>query len=113
MEGNNRAEELKKLCENIDEASKAITGQLIDEIAFLEIQLRELRKYPFISVNPNNPAQQKPTPAAKQYKELLQQYNNCIKIMLSITGKDGGETTSPLREYLNRLKKGIAGNADN
>lgn len=113
MEGNNRAAELRKLCEGIDGASKAITEQLIDEIVFLESQLRELRQYPFIAINPKNPAQQKPTPAAKQYKELLQQYNNCIKIMLHITGKESEEGTSPLREYLKNMRKGRASNADN
>lgn len=108
-----RAGELKKLCSELDEAAKAATAQLIDEIVFLEMQLRELRKYPFISVNPKNPAQQKPTPASKQYKELLQQYNNCIKIFISVTNKESGGETSPLREYLNRLHKGGVSNANN
>lgn len=106
MEGNNRAAKLRKLCEGIDGASKAITEQLIDEIAFIESQLRELRQYPFIAINPKNPAQQKPTPAAKQYKEFLQQYNNCIKILLGVVGKESGGETSPLREYLNKLRNG-------
>lgn len=102
-----RTAELKKLCAGLDDAAKTTTAQLIDEIVFLEGRLTELRKYPFISVNPKNPAQQKPTAAAKQYKEFLQQYNNCIKIMLSVLGKSETEETSPLREYLNRLKGGI------
>lgn len=101
-----RAEELKKLCADLDDAAKTATAQLIDEIVFLEERLRELRKYPFIAVNPKNPAQQKPTPAAKQYKEFLQQYNNCIKILLGVVGKESGGDTSPLREYLNRLRNG-------
>ena len=53
-------------------------SQLIDEIIFIEEQLIVLRKLPFIKINPNNPIQQKPTPAFKQYKELLQQYNNSL-----------------------------------
>lgn len=101
-----RADELKKLCADLDDAAKAATAQLIDEIVFLEERLRELRQFPFIAVNPKNPAQQKPTPASKQYKEFLQQYNNCIKILLSVVGKESGSETSPLREYLNRLKNG-------
>ena len=101
-----RAEELKKVCSKLDNNAKATTVQLIDEIVFLEERLQELRKYPFISINPKTPAQQKPTPASKQYKELLQQYNNCIKILLSAVGKEGENETSPLREYLNSLKGG-------
>lgn len=99
-----RKAELKKLCEGLDGAAKTTTAQLIDEIVFIEAQLVELRKYPFISVNPKNPAQQKPTAAAKQYKELLQQYNNCIKILLGVLGKIDTAEISPLREYLQRMR---------
>lgn len=102
-----RKAELQKLCAGLDDAAKTTTVQLIDEIVFIEERLVELRKYPFISVNPKNPTQQKPTAAAKQYKELLQQYNNCIKILLGVLGKSETEETSPLREYLNRLKGGV------
>lgn len=103
----NRAAELKKLCSGLDDAAKITTAPLIDDIVFLEERLTELKQYPFISINPKNPAQQKPTAAAKQYKELLQQYNNCLKILLGVLGKSETEETSPLREYLNRLKGGV------
>lgn len=76
--------------------------QLIDEIVFLEQRMQELKKYPFISVNPKNPSQQKPTAASKQYKEFLQQYNNSMRLLLHITGDIGGdgEEESPLRVWL-------------
>jgi len=77
----------------------------VQEIVFLEQQLTELKKYPFISVNPKNPAQQKPTPAAKQYKEMLQQYNNSIKIMIRTLERNKGTETSPLREYLEKMRR--------
>jgi len=102
----NRADELRKLCEDLDEASKVATEQLIDEIAFLEDQLKELRRYPFLAVNPKNPQQQRSTPAAKQYKEMLQQYSGCVKILISVIDNKGGKETSPLREYLNAMKTG-------
>ena len=60
--------------------------QLIDEIVFIERQLIEIKKLPFINVNPKNPMQQKATPAAKLYKELLQQYNNSLKLLLKVSG---------------------------
>lgn len=101
-----RAAELKKLCVGLDDAAKTTTAQIIDEIIFLENQLTELKKYPFITINPKNPSQQRPTAAAKQYKEFLQQYANCVKILLSVLGKSDSEETSPLREYLNKLKGG-------
>lgn len=99
-----RANELRKLCSTLDDAAKATTDILIDDIVFIEGQLVELRKYPFIKVNPKDPSQQRATPAAKQYKELLQQYNNCIKILLGVLGKVENAETSPLREYLQKLR---------
>lgn len=99
-----RETELNRLCAELDDAVKTTTAPLIGEIVFLESRLAELKKYPFIMVNPKNPAQQKPTAAAKQYKEFLQQYNNCIKILLGVLGKIESAETSPLREYLNRMR---------
>ena len=66
-------------------------SQLVDEIVFIEGRLEELRKLPFIAVNPKNPAQQKATPASKQYKELLQQYNNSLRLLYHLSGDLGGE----------------------
>ena len=59
-------------------------AQLIDEVIFLEEQLVELKKLPFIMVNKSRPTIQKTTPAARQYKELLQQYNNCLRTLFRI-----------------------------
>ena len=77
-------------------------SQLVDEIIFIEGRLEELRKLPFIAVNPKNPAQQKATPASKQYKELLQQYNNSLRLLYHLSGDLGGEQEeeSPLRAWL-------------
>lgn len=99
-----RCEELAKLCESLDESTQKIVGRVIHEIAFLEDQLENLRQLPFIEVNPKNPSQQRATPAAKQYKEFLQQYNNSVKIILSALGKIETTETSPLREYLQRMR---------
>ena len=104
MDLSKRKEELEKICISLDETAKKATSQLIDHIVFLEKQLETLKTYPFIEINPNNPMQQRPTPAAKQYKELLQQYNGCIKLLLSAAQKNDGEETSPLREYLKKIK---------
>lgn len=74
--------------------------ELVPKMLFLEKRLEELEKLPFIKVNPNNPAQQKTTPAAKQYKELLQQYTNCIKILSRSGNVDDSEDESPLRKWV-------------
>ena len=101
-----RKEELLKLFDQIED-TKDIILPMIDDVVFLEQQLDQLRKLPFMKVNPQNPAQQKATPAAKQYKELLQQYNNCIKILTGILRKDAPEEDSPLRAFLNARKKAL------
>lgn len=82
-----------------------IIRPMIDDVVFLEDQLKELKKLPFIRVNPDNPAEQKPTAAAKQYKEFLQQYNNCIKILISVLNKNEVVEDSPLRQFLKEKLK--------
>ena len=76
--------------------------ELASKMLFLEKRLEELEKLPFIKVNPNNPEQQKTTPAAKQYKELLQQYTNCIKILSRAGNTDDSEDESPLRKWVRK-----------
>lgn len=98
-----RKEELLAL---IPEDSLSLVSETVDEIIFLEGKLTELRKLPFIKVNPKNTAQQKNTPAAKMYKEFLQQYINCIKMLEYVIYKDKRlegeeEEESPLRKWFN------------
>ena len=97
---NRKDEFLSLLKGKADDELKA--RQIIDALVFLEEQMVELKKYPFIAVNPKNPSQQKPTAASKQYKEFLQQYNNSMRLLLHITGDIGGdgEEESPLRAWL-------------
>ena len=76
--------------------------QLVDEIVFLEDQLKWLKSLPFIKVDEGNPMRQKATPAARQYKEFLQQYNNSLRLLFRLSGDLGGDTEeeSPLRKWL-------------
>lgn len=99
-----RKQELLKIFDEVDDA-KGIIQPLIDDVVFLEEQLSGLRQLPFIRVNPQDPSQQKLTPAAKQYKELLQQYNNCVKILTGILRKDAAEEESPLRAFVMARKE--------
>lgn len=93
----NRAQEL--ISGSTDEKTK----QLLEELIFLEDQLRELKQKPFLKINPKDPTQQKATPAAKLYKELLQQYNNSFKLLLKAQGGlEDQEEESPLRTWIKR-----------
>lgn len=100
-----RMNEINEIFKNADESIKRVLKTTMDEVVFVEEQLKELKKYPFFVVNPKDASQQRQTAAAKQYKELLQQYNNCIKILLSALIKSEVKEDSPLREYLNSLIK--------
>ena len=101
-----RKEELIQIICKTDAANRIKAEQLIDEIIFIEEQLIELKKLPFISVDPKNKARQKATPASRQYKDLLQQYNNSLKLLLKMSGEYGEtEETSPLRQWAKQRKE--------
>ena len=91
-----RKEELLKLLNN-----DITYAPLITEMVYLEEQLDELRELPKIKVHPTDKTKQKTTPAAKLYKEYLQQYTNIVRILMKATGVDESEEESPLRKWMN------------
>lgn len=74
---------------------------LIHHVVTLEERLEELAKLPFVKVHPADPTRQKVLPAGKQYKELLQQYINGLKVLQRRAGGDALDDESPLRRWLN------------
>jgi hypothetical protein len=100
-----RKEELLSIVCKTDESNRIKAEQLIDEVIFIEEQLIELKKLPFVLVDKKNNARQKATAASRQYKQLLQQYNNTLKLLLKMAGEFGEtEETSPLREWAKKRK---------
>lgn len=102
-----RTDELHKIFEGVDEGKRAIVNNLIDEAVYLENQLTELKKYPFIKFHPQNPNLQKITAAGKQYREFLQTYTNIIDKLCRVYSNEETEESSPLREYFERIKNGL------
>lgn len=97
----NRKEELLKTIEN-----DVALIPLVTEMVYLEDQLDELRELPKIKVHPEDKTKQKTTPAAKLYKEYLQQYTNIVRILMKATGADEADEDSPLRRWMNeRINK--------
>lgn len=92
-----RREELMKLVNN---SNASTVTPLIEKMLFLENQLENLEKLPMIKVHPQNPEMQKTTPAAKLYKEFLQQYTNIVKVVSHVTGDENKEDDSPLRKWV-------------
>lgn len=101
-----RRDQLKKVFNNIDANVRSVIDPMIDHVVFLENKLDGLKELPFIQVHPTNPALQKPTPAAKMYKELLQQYNNCVKILCSAIRKTDTDDYDPVAEFMEKMKCG-------
>ena len=92
-----RKEELLKL---VNDSNESTIVPLIDKMLFLENQLENLEKLPMIKVHPTNPEIQKATPAAKLYKEFLQQYTNIIKVISHTVSDESNEEESPLRKWV-------------
>ena len=92
-----RREELRKL---VQKTNATAVYPLIDNMIYLEGELERLKQLPMIRVDDNNPERQKATAAAKLYKEFLQQYTNCVKVIAKAIGDDGTEEESPLRRWV-------------
>lgn len=97
-----RKEELMKL---VNDSNRTTILPLIDQMIYLENQLDYYRTLPMIKVNPENTMQQKATPAAKLYKEFLQQYTNVVKVISRITTNENEQEESPLRKWANSRRE--------
>lgn len=88
---------MRAICQ--DDADRLVLVNLVREFVQLEARLDYLRGLPQIKVHPDDPTRQRATPAAKQYKELLQQYTNIAKILSRRSGGDEEDGDSPLRAW--------------
>ena len=88
---------MKAVCQ--DDADRTIYGPLVQKCVLLEEKMEYLETLPHIVVHPTDPTKQKTTPAHKQYKELLQQYGNVIRILGRVGGADANGEDSPLRAW--------------
>lgn len=95
-----RREKLAEIFENIEDDQRVLIDPLLDEVVFLEDRMRELRQAPFIRFHPEDRSRQKPTAAAKQYKECSQSYMNAIRILSGILRKAEGDAADDLMERL-------------
>lgn len=96
-----RREELTKYIREKRPDDESILRPLVDDVIYLEVTMDELRKLPMVERHPSDQTKVRPSGSAKLYKELLQQYNNCMKLILvrESVNADGDEE-SPLRQYM-------------
>ena len=94
-----RKEEILKYIKENRPNEFDLLSPLVDDVVFLEERLENLRKLPLLEVHPSDNSRQRSTPSSKLYKELLQQYNNCLKLIAVKAGGDDSEEESPLRKF--------------
>lgn len=94
------AEKLRELLANCDEGQRELVDRLIDEVIFMENQLDEVKKLPFLKVHPKNPMIQHQTEAFRAYKTLIQQYNNSIKTLAVVFNRAAGNEEHPFMAWL-------------
>lgn len=102
----NRKNQIYSLFDHIDDHERELINPLLDEVFFLEQQMTELKKLPFLKINPKNPMLQKVTPAAKLYKECMQSYMNAVRILLNTLRKVESSAADELLEHLKEFSLG-------
>lgn len=100
-----RESELERIFSGIDDDIAALVKPTIGKVLYIEERMTELEALPMIQVHPTDPTRQRSTPAAKLYKEFLQQHTNCIKLLASVLTKNAPEEVSPLRQWLEERQK--------
>lgn len=99
-----RREELNEIFKDIDENKKRLIDPLLDNMAFLENRMDELKTHPFIQIHPKDPTKQRATIASKLYKECSQSYMNAIRMLYSmINGHEVEEDA--ITKWLEERKK--------
>ena len=97
-----REETLEDIFKDVDENEKKLIDPLLEEVIYLEEQMKYLRTLPQIQIHPTNNAIQRKTEAAKLYKEYSQSYMNAIRILLGVLHK---LDSSAQDELLKRLEE--------
>lgn len=99
-----RKTQFNKILESMDEEKRLILSNLVEQFLFIEKQLMYLMQKPFIRVHPEDPSLQKPTAAAKLYKELSQIYTNQTKIILAVCKNINTDDEDPVEKFVMEFK---------
>lgn len=102
MEIEQRIAELEKIFDGIDAGQRAVVLPLLEDVAYMENEMRTLRALPQIRVHPKDATRQEITAAGKRYREIMQTYVNAIKTLLSVLQRNGADDSD---ELLNALKE--------
>ena len=101
-----RKQELNELFKDIDQNQRKLVDRLVDEVIYIENELTELKKLPFIRVHPKDKSRQEITPSGKLYKDMTATYMNAIRILCSLLNKVEGDDYDPVAEFMEKMKNG-------
>lgn len=101
-----RKTELMEIFKDMGDNVKTLVTPMIDDLVFIEAQLVELRKYPFIKYHPEDPNRQMELPNYKVYKAMVSQQKDIVRFLSSLITKGGDtEGDDPLDAYFKRKGK--------
>lgn len=99
-------ERLRSLFSSVDPAKTELVDNLIQEAAFMKVQLsnlqEQIRKYGAVQIS--NKGTQRQTEAAKYYTKLVNSYGTVIKTLNSILGKNVIEEDDEFDKFMQRLE---------
>lgn len=98
-------ERLKSLFKSVDQTKADLVDNLLNEAAFMKIQLSNLRLkiQSHGAIQFSNKGGQRQTEAAKYYTKLVNSYGTIIKTLNSIMGQNILEEDDEFDEFLKRL----------
>ena len=70
--------ELMACADQMDDVTKALTSELVEQMVFFERQLLQLRKLPHISVDPVDNTKQTKLPAYVMFRDYSSKYNDVV-----------------------------------
>ena len=94
-----RVQQLMDCFAHLDEHQLTIIEPTIQQVIYLEEQLKALKAVPHIKVHPTNPNIQKITPAGRLYKDVYNAYVAGVKLLLSVLKNNDIEEESPLQQW--------------
>ena len=97
--------DLLEAFEKADPNNCILVKNTVEEMIFIEEKLKYLKTLPFIKVHKEKPELQKATPAAKQYKELMQNYLYMTKILVALINKINFEEDDAFSKFLQTVEE--------
>ena len=98
-------QELLTEFQKADPKNYILVESTISEMVFIEEKIKYLKTLPFIKVHKEKPELQKATPAAKQYKELMQNYLYMTKILVALINKINFEEDDAFSKFLKTIEE--------